>query len=72
MTLPITFQACKCSVQQPVDKRLPFQVSKGAEVVEVRGETGGAEVETEGVVAGVLLLLTLQSMSSHKVGRALY
>lgn len=41
-------------------------------MVEVRGETGGAGVETEGVVAGVLLLLTYQLMLSHKVGLALY
>lgn len=47
-------------------------MSKEAEVVEVRGETGGAGVETEGVVAGVLLLLTYQLMLSHKVGLALY
>ena len=47
-------------------------MSKEVEVVVARGETGGAGVETEGPVVGVLLLLTLQLMPSHKVGAALY
>lgn len=47
-------------------------MSKEAEVVVARGETGGAEVETEGAVAGVLLLLILQLTPSHRVGFALY
>ena len=40
-------------------------------MVVARGETGGAEVETEGAVAGVLLLLILQLTPSHRVGFAL-
>ena len=39
-------------------------------VVVVRGETGGVGVETGGVVAGVLLLLTLQLMPTQKVAFA--
>lgn len=52
-------------------KRVIFQVSKEGEVVVVRGETGGAGVETEGAEV-VLLLLTLQPVPSHKVGLASY